>query len=121
APARTISGDPSITNISPLQQRDRGLVNAAVARRDNAAAVPRRASLPGGNHSAGAYDDRYERDHVIRLEAGLDDEIHMTGCEHAVGVAVASVAGQPHGSFDATEGAALLVRHQEWARRLQHC
>ena len=33
---------------------------------------------------------------VVGLELGLDDEIDMAGREHAIGVAVAAVARQPH-------------------------
>ena len=64
-------------------------------------------ALPVGDAAAGALDDRDQRDDVVGLQAGLDDDVGMAGGDHAVGVAVAAVAGEAHGLLDAIVGGAV--------------
>src|SRR3954471_6453263 len=73
------------------------LVHAGVARRNDTAAVLRGLAFPGGDDAAGAGDDRYQRGDVVGFQFSLDDEIEVAGREHAIGVAVAAVAREPHG------------------------
>ena len=61
-----------------------------------------------------------ERQHVIRLEFGLDNQIDMAGGEHAIGVAIAAIARQPHRRLDALEAAAVRLAHQQRTGREQH-
>ena len=77
-----------------------------VAGGDDAAAVMRPAVFPGGHDAAGAFDDRDQRQHVVRLKLGLDDEIDMAGGEHAIGIAIAAIARQPHRLLNPAETAA---------------
>ena len=49
---------------------------------------------------------------VVRLELGLDHQIDMAGGEHAIGVAIAAIARQPHRLFDPAETAAVGLVHQ---------
>ena len=46
---------------------------------------------------------------VVGLELGLDDEVDMPGREHAIGVAIAAVAREPHRALDACEGGAVAA------------
>ena len=48
-------------------------------------------------------DDRNQRQHVIGLELGLDHEIDVARRQHAIGVAVAAVAREPHRVLDPAE------------------
>ena len=41
------------------------------------------------------FDDRHQRDDVVRLQVGFDDEIDEAGRERAIGVAVAAIAHEP--------------------------
>ena len=43
--------------------------------------------------AAGAFDDRDQRDDVVGLQPGLDDQVDMARGDHAIGVAIAAVAG----------------------------
>src|SRR6516162_3555335 len=101
--------------LSGIEQLERCLVHALVAGRHDAAAPWRRAAFPRGDDAAGAGDDRDQRGDVVGLEFGFDDEIEMTGSEHAIGIAVAAVTCQPHRLFDAAEGGAISRVHQQWA------
>ena len=92
----------------------------AVARCDDAPAGHGRTAVPGGEHAARAGDDRDQRNDVVRLELGLDDEIDVSGRQHAIGVAIAAIARQPHALLDAAERVAILFRHQQRARGEQH-
>ena len=65
--------------------------------------------------AAGAGDDRHQREHVVGLELGLDDEIDVAGRQHAIGIAVAAVAREPHRFLDPAEGLAVGVVHQQRA------
>ena len=53
-----------------------------------------RAAVPVGDPAAGALDDRDQRDDVVGLQPGLDDAVGVAGGDHAIGVAVAAVAGE---------------------------
>ena len=72
---------------------DRLRVHARVAGGDDAAALGRRLAVPGRDAPAGALDDRHQRDDVVGLEAGLDDEVDEARRQQAIAVAVAAVAG----------------------------
>src|SRR6266851_2478224 len=92
---------------------ERFLVHARIAGRDDAAAVLRGLSLPVRDYPAGPGDDRDQGRDVVRLQLGLDHQIEMAGCEHAVGIAVAAIARQPHRALDAAEDLAVAgVGHQ---------
>ena len=95
-------------------------MHAPVAGGDDAAAGARRAAVPRRDDAAGAGDDRNERQDVVRLELGLDHQIDVAGSQHAVGVAIAAVARQPHHLLDLAEGRAVGLVHQERARRAQN-
>ena len=99
----------------PLQQFHRLRMNAAVAGGNDASAVVRAAVFPCGHDAAGAFDDGNERQHVVRLELGLDDEIDVSGREHAIGVAIAAIARQPHRLLDASETAPVGFVHEKRA------
>ncbi len=90
-------------------------MHAAVAGGDDAPAFRWTAVFPCGDDAAGAFDDGNEREHVVRLELGLDDQIGVPGSEHAIGVAIAAIARQPHRLFDTAETAAVGLVHQERA------
>ena len=77
-------------------------------------------ALPGRDDAAGAGDDRDQRQHVVGLELGLDDQIDMAGRQHAIGVAVAAVAREPHRVLDPAEGRAVGLVHQQRAGGEQH-
>ena len=49
----------------------------------------------------------------MRLEFGLDHEIDVAGGEHAIGVAIAAVARQPHRLLDPGKGATVGIVHQQ--------
>ncbi len=61
---------------------------------------PRPAAVPRREPAAGALDDRDQRDNVVGLEAGLDDDVDVAGGDHAIGVAVAAVAGEADALLD---------------------
>src|SRR5262247_4864196 len=110
---------PCITNFGSgalaLQQRHGGGVHAPVARDHDTPAALGAAAVPRRDDAAGAGDDRNERNDVVRLELGLDHEIDVAGREHAIGVAVAAIAGEPHHALDARERGAVGFLHQERA------
>ena len=47
------------------------------------------------------------------FELGLDHQIDMAGGEHAIGVAIAAVARQPHRLLDPGKGATVGIVHQQ--------
>ena len=49
------------------------------------------------------------------------DLVEMTGGEHAVGIAVATIARQPHRTFDPLEGGAIGGVHQSRAGGVAGC
>src|SRR6266508_77090 len=67
----------------------------------------------------GAGNDRHEREHVVRLELRFDHQIDMARREHAIGVAVAAVARQPHHLLDPAKCLAIARIHQQGTRREQ--
>ena len=77
-------------------------------------------AVPGGDDAAGAGDDRDQRQDVVGLELGLDHQIDVARRQHAIGVAVAAIARQPHRLLDLAEDRAVGVFHQQRARRHQH-
>ena len=58
--------------------------------------------------------------YIVGLELGLDHEIDMAGGEHAVGVAVAAIARQPHRCSTRWKAARSAVVHQQRAGGEQH-
>ena len=54
------------------------------------------------------------------FELGLDHEINVAGRQHAIGVAVATVAREPHRRLDLAEGRTIGVAHQQRAGCEQH-
>src|ERR1700730_589432 len=52
----------------------------------------------------------------MRLDLGLDDEVDMTGGEHAIGVAVAAIAGQAYQFLDPREWGAVGLVHETGTR-----
>ena len=84
-------------------------MHALVAGRDDAAAALRRVAssqvvtMPPAPAMIGMSGDD-----VVGLELGFDDEIDMARRQHAVGVAVAAVAREPHRVLDLAEGRAVL-------------
>ena len=89
------------------------IARAASYRRGSPAAMMRPPSggfaVPGRDDAARALDDRGERDDVVRLQIGLDDEIDEAGGERAIGVAVGAVAHQPRLPLDLEIGGAVGV------------
>lgn len=78
------------------EERQHLLVQPRIAGGDDPAAVDGAAAGPGGDDAAGALDHRDQRDDVVGLEPGLDHHVDETGRDHAVGVAIDPVAGQPN-------------------------
>src|SRR5207248_7763090 len=101
-----------------IEQLQRGFVHPRIAGGDDAAAALRGLAFPGRNDSAGAGDDRDQGGDIVGFELGLDHEIEMAGGEHAVGIAVAAIAGQPHRRFDTAECCAIGGVHQERTGRV---
>ena len=87
-------------------------MHARIAGGDDAAAALGGLAVPGGDDAAGAGDDRNQRRDIVGLQLGLDHEIEMAGGEHAVGIAVAAIARQPHRVLDPAEGGAVGGVHQ---------
>ena len=87
----------------------------------DAAAGIGRFSLPARDHSTRTLNDGHEREHIIGLELGLDDEVDVAGRQHAVGVAIAAVARESDAAFDLRKLRAIARIHQERAGREQHC
>src|SRR3954447_16379498 len=75
-------------------------MHARIAGCDNAAAALSGLAVPSGDDAAGAGDDRNQSRNVVGFQFGLDDEIEMAGSEHAVGIAIAAIARQPHALLD---------------------
>ena len=84
---------PALSRSSTCSCR-RGSPQAAI-RPPDAAELP-----PGRNPATGALDDRDQRDDVVALEPGLDDEVGLAGADHAIGVAVDAIAGEPDRLLD---------------------
>ena len=80
----------------------------------------RPAIVPRADDAAGAFDDGNERQHVVRLELGLDHEIDMAGGEHAIGVAIAAIARQPDLLLDSLKAMAVVLAHQQRTGREQY-
>jgi len=73
-----------------------GLVEAGVTGGDDAPTLGGAAAGPGGDDTAGPLDDRDQRDDVVGLQPGLDDDVGEAGGDHAIGVAVDPVAREPN-------------------------
>lgn len=73
-----------------------GLVEAGIAGGDDASALGGTAAGPGGDDAAGPLDHRDQRDDVVGLQPGLDDDVGEAGGDHAVGVAVDPVTREPN-------------------------
>ena len=71
------------------------VVEAGIAGGDDAAALGGGPAGPGGDDAAGPLDDGDQRDDVVGLEPALDHRVDETGGDHAVGVAVDPVTGEP--------------------------
>src|ERR1051326_978403 len=82
------------------ENRTRSRVHAFVGRRDDAPAAFRGAAIPRGDDASGTGEDRDEGNDGVAIELGLDAEVDVAGCQHAIGVAVAAVAREPHRLFD---------------------
>src|SRR5438132_1389751 len=95
-------------------------MHALVARRDDASARVRGAAFPGGDDASSADDDRHEGKHVVRLELRLDYQIDVARRQHAIGVAIPSIAREPHGSLNPPENFAIARIHQQRAGREQN-
>ena len=54
------------------------------------------------------------------LQLRFNHEIDVPGCEQAVGVAIASVAGKPHLAFDTRKASAIGRIHQKRTCSEQH-
>src|SRR5437016_474526 len=82
-----------------LLQDGQGLIEQAVVRRGDHAAVGvrcERPPIPVAYDSAGAFDHRNQCHEVERLERCLDDEIAMAGRQQAILIAVAAESSE-HG------------------------
>src|SRR6478672_6609192 len=92
---RGFSGRPAHF-LSAAEDFQRRLMHAPVACDDDATATLCRAVVPCRDNPTGAGDDRDDRDDIVGLDFGLDDEINQARRQHAIGVAIAAVARQLH-------------------------
>jgi hypothetical protein len=53
-----------------------------------------------------------DRDDVVGLDFGLDDEIDQARRQHAIGVAIAAVARELHPLLQLSESRAVVAAHQ---------
>src|SRR5262249_25143663 len=90
---------------------------ALVACRDNASALRGGAAFPVRDDATCALDDRDQRNDVMRLQAGIDNEIGEACRDHAIGVAIAAIAREASVLLDFRELLTLFIGHQERARR----
>src|SRR5215831_16245529 len=91
-------------------------MQARVASGNDAPAASRIASLPSGDHAAGALDDGDKRNDVVWVEPSLDHEIDLAEREHAVVVAVATVALEAHGLTQGLEALRIVADEVLWRR-----
>ena len=81
---------------SYAKQFEHGVVQARIARRDDAAAIESRTAVPTRDLAAGAFDDRDQRGDVERFQARLDDHVDESHGHHGIAVAIAAKARQAH-------------------------
>src|SRR3569833_1478461 len=87
---------PEYQRFSTLEDFKGGGVHPLVPGDDDSAAPLRRTAVPGRDEAAGAIDDRDQRDDVVRLQFGFDDQVDLPGGQHAIGIAIAAVARELH-------------------------
>src|SRR3954447_17631201 len=88
--------------------------------RDDRAAAGGIAAVPGRDDAARAFNDRDERDHVMRFEIAFDHKIDMAGRKREIAVATPAIAHEAHLLFYFEIRRALVLRNQAWRRRPQN-
>ena len=73
-------------------------VQFAVAAGEHVTALVARSARPIGDRAAGRLDQRDQRLHIVRLQAGLDDDVDESHRELRVAIAVAAEARQARGT-----------------------
>ena len=94
--AASAARDEPAPSVGAGEQPQHDLVQARIAGGDDTAPVDGAAAGPGGDDPARPLDHGDQRDDVVGLEPGLDDDVGETRRDHAVGVAVDAVPREPH-------------------------